>query len=440
MDFSYKKIWAITLPVLIGMVMEHLLGMTDAIFMGRVGEVEFGASGLGSTYFLAMFVVGMGFATGAQILMARRNGQGQFRAIGHIFSQGTAIMLGIAVVLWALSNLLAPVILSTADSDAVYNAALTYVRWRSFGLVFAFTAAMFRAYYVAITKTRILTVASILMVACNVLFNWVLIFGKFGFPAMGIKGAAVGSVLAEAVMCAFIFVYTRYGTDYRNYGLFRFTRMSWDIVRQIFSVSGWTMLQHFLSCGTWFFFFMAAEQLGESTLASSNLIRLVSSMLYLFVAAFAITGSSMVSNLMGAGDSGKVLMLCGRIVKICALSTFPLVLFSALFPSLVMSIYTTDSALIANAVPAFMVMLCSYVFATPGYVYFLAISGTGNTRHAMMIELVAIVSYAIYTYVVAFYLHAGLPAIWGVEIMYGVLLLTICYVYLRKSRWREKII
>jgi Na+-driven multidrug efflux pump len=105
-----------------------------------------------------------------------------------------------------------------------------------------------------------------------------------------------------------------------------------------------------------------------------------------------------------------------------------------------MSIYTTNSAVIADAVPAFMVMLCSYVFATPGYVYFLAISGTGNTRHAMMIEFVAIVCYGLYTWLAAFRLGAGLPVIWGVEIVYGVLLLTICYVYLRKSRWREKTI
>ncbi len=440
MDFSYKKIWAITFPVLIGMVMEHLLGMTDAIFMGRVGEVEFGASGLGSTYFLAMFVVGMGFAMGAQILMARRNGAGQYRAIGHVFFQGTVIIIGIAATLYVLGNLLTPVILGSTESEAVYNAAQTYVRWRSVGLIFAFVAAMFRSYYVAITKTRIITVASILMVACNVLFNWVLIFGKFGFPALGIKGAAIGSVMAEAVMCLFIMGYTRYGTDFKAYGMFRFTRMSWDIVRQIFRVSGWTMLQNFLSCGTWFFFFMAAEHLGESTLAASNIVRLVSSMLYLFVSAFAITGSSMVSNLMGAGESGRVMGLCWRIVKICSLCTFPLVLFSAFYPSLVMSIYTGDGTLIASAVPAFIVMLFSYLFATPGYVYFLAISGTGNTRHAMLIELVGMAFYAIYTYFAAFVIRASLSVIWGVEIVYSVWLLSICYLYLKKSRWKEKVI
>ena len=441
MDFSYKNIWTITFPVLIGMVMEHLLGMTDAIFMGRVGDVEFGASGLGSVYYLALFVIGIGFGTGAQILMARRNGQGQYRAIGHVFFQGTMIMTGIATVLFVLSNLLSPSILrAIISSDAIYDSTLTYIHWRSFGLFFAFVAVMFRSYYLAITKTKILTIASALMVVCNVLFNYVLIFGKLGFPALGIAGAAVGSVLAELVMCVFIIIHTRCKTDYRVYGMFRPTRMSWDIVRQIFGVSGWTMLQHFLSCGTWFFFFIAAERLGEQTLASSNLIRQVASLLYLFVSAFAVTGSSMVSNLMGAGESGKVMLLCRRIIKICALCTLPLVVFSALFPGLVMRIYSDNAGLITGALPAFIVMLFSYVFATPGYVYFLAISGTGNTRNAMLIELVAIIAYSVYTWLAAFHFRAGLPVLWAVEILYGILLLAISYIYLHKSRWREKII
>jgi Na+-driven multidrug efflux pump len=299
---------------------------------------------------------------------------------------------------------------------------------------------MFRAYYMAITKTRILTLSSIVMVLCNILFNYVLIFGKFGFPALGIAGAAIGSVLAEMVLTVFIIVYTRYKTDYQTYGMFRPTRLSWNIQKQIFGVSGWMMLQYFLSCGTWFFFFLAAENLGERTLAESNLVRQISSLLYLFVSAFATTGSSMVSNLMGAGESGKVMQLCRRIIKICTLCTLPLIIFSAFCPGTIMRIYSDNQTLIAGATPSFMVMLFSYIFATPGFVYFLAISGTGNTRPAMLIEFVALAAYSAYTYIAAFRFRADISVIWGVEILYGVLLFAICYTYLRRAKWEKKII
>ena len=441
MDFSYKKIWLITYPVLISLVMEHALGMTDAVFMGRVGEVEFGASGLGGIYYLVLYMIGFGFSVGAEILMARRNGQRQHRSIGHIFYQGTVLLMGLAALMFVLSNLFSPTLLrGMISSDAVYEATLSYTRWRSFGFFFSFAGIMYRAYYMALTKTRILTLNSIVMVTSNVVFNYVLIFGKLGFPALGIAGAAIGSTLAELVSLIFYVLYTRLKTDYRKYGMFRATRPSWMIQRQIFRVSGWTMIQYFFSCGTWLFFFLATEHLGERTLAISNLVRQIASLLYIITAAFATTGSAMVSNLMGAGGQERVMPLCRRIIWICSIATLPLFLFTVLCPSVVMRIYSDSAELIAAAVPSLMVVLVSCVFNIPAYVYFLAISGTGNTRAALWIELSILAAYAGYTFLTAYILLADIAVVWWTESIYGVLLLTISYIYMKRARWREKVI
>lgn len=441
MDFSNRKIWLITYPVLISLVMEHLLGTTNAIFMGRVGEIEFGASGLGAIYYLVIYMIGFGFSIGAEILMARRNGQRQFRSIGHIFFQGTMMLMGLAVAMFALSYIFSPSILrAVISSDSVYDATLSYVKWRSFGFFFSFPAIMYRAFYMATTKTKILTVNGLAMVLSNVVFNYALVFGNLGFPALGIAGAAIGSSLAELVSLIFFVIYTRTKTDYRKFGMFRTTRASWSIQRQILNVSGWTMTQYFVSCGTWLFFFIATEHLGEHSLAASNLIRQLASLVYLFVAAFATTGSAMVSNLMGAGRPDRIMPLCLRIIKICALCTLPLFLFCAVSPSLVMRIYTDNNELIGSTLQPFMVMLASNIPALPAYIYFLAISGTGNTRAAFMIELVVLVVYAVYTYLAAFVFRSNLSVVWAVEGVYAVLLLAICYAYLKKAHWREKVI
>lgn len=66
---------------------------------------------------------------------------------------------------------------------------------------------MFRAFYVGITKTKILTANSVVMVLTNVMLNYVLIFGKFGFPALGIAGAAIASSISEAVSVLFLFLH-----------------------------------------------------------------------------------------------------------------------------------------------------------------------------------------------------------------------------------------
>ena len=81
--YSYKQIWTITFPILISLIMEQMIGMTDTAFLGRVGEIELGASAIAGVYYLAIFMMAFGFSIGAQILIARRNGETGLR-LGEI--------------------------------------------------------------------------------------------------------------------------------------------------------------------------------------------------------------------------------------------------------------------------------------------------------------------------------------------------------------------
>ena len=207
--YSYRQIWHIAYPVLIGTLMEQLIGLTDTAFLGRVGEVELGAAAIGGIFFVAIFMIGLGFSTGAQILMARRNGEGNHTAVGHLFYHSLGFLLALAVVLFFLTRACSPWLLShILQSEHVCAAALDYLNARVFGFFFAFTAIMFRSFYVATTNTRMLTANSLVLVASNIVFNYILIFGHCGMPALGIQGAAIGSVLAEAVSMVYFIVYT----------------------------------------------------------------------------------------------------------------------------------------------------------------------------------------------------------------------------------------
>lgn len=439
MEYGYRKIWTITYPVLISLLMQQLLGITDTAFLGRVGEVELGASALGGIFYLVIYMVGFGFSVGAEIIMGRRNGEGDYPAIGNIFAHGVVFLLGLGLFMFAFSQLFAPAILDAAiSSDAVYRATMDYTRWRVYGFFFSFVAIMFRAFYMAVTKTSILTVNSIVMVGCNVVLNWVLIFGKLGFPAMGIAGAAIASCISELVSMVFFIVYTRLRFDHGRYGIMKRRPVRWSVQKEILKVSSWTMIQFFASCGTWMFFFIAIEHLGERSLAISNLVRNVSALLYLFVSAYATTGGAMVSNLMGQGKPQEVMPLCWRIIKMCAVFTLPLILFTAAFPQLVLRIYTDNAGLITSSVPSLEIMLGAYVLAIPAYVYFLAISGTGNTRVTFWIELAILVVYVAYTWYTAILRHADISIVWIAESIYVGLLLVICLGYMRYGPWREK--
>ena len=209
LNYSYGHIWRVAYPILVSLIMEQLLGMTDTAFLGRVGEVELAASAIAGVYCLAIFVTGFGFGIGSQIIIARRNGEGNYRETGNIFWHGVYFLTGLAAVVIILSELFSPWILGhLIESDEIVAAAMSYVRWRLVGFIFAFVTVMFRAFYVGTTQTRTLTLNSIVMVLANILFNWILVFGKLGFPALGIAGSAIGTALAELVSLIFFTVYT----------------------------------------------------------------------------------------------------------------------------------------------------------------------------------------------------------------------------------------
>ena len=93
MRYTNKKILKITFPVLVCLLMEQLIGLTDTAYLGRVGEAELGASALAGIFYLMIFMLGFGFSIGAQILIARRNGAKEYSQIGPLFMQSTAFLL-----------------------------------------------------------------------------------------------------------------------------------------------------------------------------------------------------------------------------------------------------------------------------------------------------------------------------------------------------------
>ncbi len=118
---------------------------------------------------MVIFMVAFGFSIGAQILIARRNGERQYKEIGDLFYQGIYFQVGMAAVMFLLSYCFSPIILKRiVASEHIYEAATSYLHWRVFGAFFSFSAVMFRAFFLGTTQTKTLTLNSIVMVLSNV--------------------------------------------------------------------------------------------------------------------------------------------------------------------------------------------------------------------------------------------------------------------------------
>lgn len=437
--YTNKEIWRVTYPIFLGLLAQNVINVTDTAFLGRVGEVALGAAAMGGLLYICVYTIAFGFSVGSQILIARRNGEGNYRAVGPIMWQGTAFSFGMAVCLLILMYFsAAPLIRLLITSDSIYGATYEFFTWRIWGFLFAFVNVMFRGLYIGITRTKVLTMNAVVMALVNVVLDYALVFGELGLPEMGVRGAALASVIAEASSLLFFLLYTYYKVDLRKYGLNRFGQFDLSMVLRILRISCFTMVQYFLAMAIWFVFFMALERLGQRQLAVANIVRSVYVVLLIPVQALSTTANTLVSNLIGAGGSSGVVTLLHKISRMSFLIMVVCVGLCVAFPGSILSVYTNEEALLVESVSALYVVCVAMLIASLANVYFNGISGTGNTQAALVLEVFVQVFYALYIIVVGMVIQAPVDVCFTTEVIYYVLMLGSSLIYLKKAKWQNK--
>ena len=437
--YTNKDIWRVSYPILLALLAQNVINVTDTAFLGHVGEVELGASAMGGLLYICIFTVAFGFSTGSQIMIARRNGEGRYKDVGPIMMQGCMFLLVVGAVLFGLCQWVAPtVVRMLISSDEIYGATCEFLYWRMFGFFFSFVNVMFRALYVGITRTKVLTINAVVMALVNVFLDYVLIFGHFGFPEMGLKGAAVASVMAEAASTLFGIIYTYLYVDLKKYGLDRWQRLDVVLLGRILSISCFTMIQYFISMATWFVFFMAVERLGQRELAIANIVRSIYIVLLIPVQALSTAANTLVSNLIGSGGIGNVMRLVKKIALVSLVTVAFCVGLLVLFPKFFLSVYTGESVLLVESVPSVYVICLAMLVAAVANVYFSGISGTGNTQAALWLETGTLVVYTLYVFLIGWWMQAPVSVCFTTEIIYYTLLLVSSFIYLKKANWQNK--
>ena len=202
------------------------------------------------------------------------------------------------------------------------------------------------------------------------------------------------------------------------------------VLKEILSISVWSMLQFFMSVAIWFLFFLAIERLGEMELAVSNIVRSVSALFSVIVNTLSGVTSSLVSNLIGAGEKRNVFPLCRRIIRLGYAAGVPLVVLALLFHQSIIGAYTENPTIVQAAWLPFAVMLLNYFFALPGYVYLNAVTGTGATRTVFIFQVTTTIAYLSCLWRLSHW-NVPLAAYWAVEYLYVILLGIQAIIYLK---------
>lgn len=426
MNYTYKQVWLINFPVMMSILMEQLINITDAIFLGHVGEAELGASAIAGIYYLASYMLGFGFSMGLQVIIARKNGEKEYQQIGKIFFQGLFFLIGLAFLLCLLIRIVSPLLLKQLiTSLEIYQAVIRYLDWRSFGLLFAFPFLAIRSFFVGITQTRVLSWAALMAVLVNIPFNYFLIF----MLNLGISGAAIASSLAEVASLAVLSIYMGMDKKKLKYGLKPV--YEGKLLAEVLKLSVWSMFYAFISVAPWFLFFIVIEHLGKTELAISNITRSVSTLFFVIVNSFAVTTGSLVSNAIGRGENKELFPICRKVLKLGYVFGFPLLGIALWGNQWMIGFYTDNELLIERAFIPFVVMLLNYTFALPGYVYLNAVSGTGKTRTSFIFQLSTTVIYLIYLYGLSYCKASSLAVYLTAEYVFVILLAAQSLIYLK---------
>ena len=435
---SYSQIWNISIPIILSLLAQNIIGLTDTAFLSQVGETELGASAVGSIYFFVLFMLGFGFTTGTQILIARRNGEKNYKAIGPLMENCWYLLIVGAVIIVSLSPYISPFIFKSMDgTPAIHDAAIEFTNIRVFGLPFAFIMASFRAFHVGTTNSKVLTFSSITMAVVNIFLDYAMIFGNFGFPEMGLQGAAIASVIAEFSAATFLVIYNLNKNNRLKYRLFCFKEVDFKLIKEMFSLSIYIMILYFISNSTWLIFFLIIGQMGERSLAISGIIRSLYSLFMLPIWGFTSTTSSLVSNVIGAGRTDYVIPTIKRMCRIGFITSTILSFILIVFGQNLLSLFSKDDiTLVTDALPSLYVIAFSNIVFGVSAIIFNGIAGTGRTKVAMIIELSTLVIYMSYAFLMVRLFSHQVAFAWTSEIIYWTIAGLISIWYLRTGKWR----
>ena len=436
---SYKKIWEISWPLMIGLLAENLVGVVDTAFLGHVGELELAASAIASTFYIILFLVGLGFGTGTQILIARRNGEKNYEKIGGIFENSLYFILVFSVVVIILSSLFSRKILGfMLSSEEILNASIRYLNIRIFSLFFSLGCVIMRSFFIGIQVTKYIGMGAFVVAGTNFIMDYLLIFGKLGLPQMGLEGAALACIFAEVAGFAFFVFITIKKINIFKYQLFTFRKPQLQIVSQTMNLSVFTMLQNLVSLSSWFLFFVIIEKTGEKNLATSNIVRSYYLLALCPVWAYGSAVSTLVSNAIGAKQRHHVFRIIRRVIVfglITAIVAFIPALVSA---KGIMSLYTDNMELVNMGFKALYVVGIANILSSVAWIIFSAISATGNTMIALFLESITLMCYLASVYFFASEFPNRIEIIWCAENVYQVLIGLLSVLYLRTNHWVKK--
>lgn len=434
-----KQILSIAMPITLAILIPQINMLTNSIFLGDYDINALGNAGITGVYYLIFAVAGHGLNNAMQTVFSHHAGSGTTGYFKIILTQGIRICLQLSIFGILFTWLIAPFILQPVAALNAYPQEISFLHIRIFGLPFLFLFQMGNAFLVASLNSRYLMIGFICEAAVNILLDYLLIKGRWGFPQMGFNGAAVASVIAEVVGCIVVLIVLYKTGLKKKYHLLEHFKYNKAISKSILKVSAPLVAQYVISVTTWLIFFFLIESRGNALdKAISNVMRNVFGLAGVFVWAFASTCNVVVSNLMGQKREDKVLLAINKIMILSIAFCSIMVLLLNIFPEVFFSLFGKDEAFVEAGIPVARMVSLGMLFMSVANIWLNGVTGTGKTRMNLLIEIVAITVYLLYSWIFMKLHFVSLAVAWSNEVVYWATIFIMAFIFLKSGRWKTK--
>lgn len=436
---NYRTILGVALPMMVTGFIQSIVLLTDASLIARHSTAAFDAVGNAGLLYVTLYMCLAGMADGAQIIIARRIGQDRPDLIGQVFGTTVWVLMTLAVLLFMVLYFIMPSLVYTYSAQKeIAELQGIYIEQRSFSLFFAMITLSIQSFFLAEGKSWVVLVTSLLTASSNALLAYLLIFGEWGLPELGIQGAALASMIADAIGMLSMLGFLWFSQERVKYKLLAYFKLHSGSLKELLKVGSPLLLQGFSALATWTLFFTWLEQKGTFDLTVSQNIRSIYFLAFVPIWGFAGTTKTYISQYLGAQKFEQIPLIQRRI-QLLTLGFMLLTFHGAvLYPEAMIRMVNPAEAYVAKSADILRLIAVSILVFGFISVYFQTIHGSGNTLHSMLIEFFTVGVYALFCYLFIKVWNLDIFWIWTVEYIYFGLLGLISILYLKNVAWQNK--
>ncbi len=300
---EFRKNLSLAFPVILGLLGHTVVQLIDNIMVGQLGTAELASVSLGNSFVFIAMSLGIGFSTALTPLVAQADGRSDIKRVGELFIHGLFLCVFLGILLFLGVYSLRNQMFHMGQPQEVVFLAFPYLNWVAGSLIPLVVFQAFRQFSDGLSLTRPAMYATLFGNGINVILNYLLIFGHFGFPKLGVEGAAIGTFISRMMMLLYIMLYVSYHKQFKKYKLsLNFAQIKLFLVQKILKLGLPSALQMFFEVAFFVVAVWISGVLGTNSQAANQIALNLTSMTFMVAMGLSATAMIRVGNQYGKKD------------------------------------------------------------------------------------------------------------------------------------------